>query len=145
MLPRYYRAVGDSLQESLPALEIICFSQLLRQVEIIPACNAIFDEPFAALSDLLFLLFCLDKLARVAHRDSPCKAVRMLNLVELTLDRLAQFNLVDVAENEGGLDDLAKGFQRPIQRVLLRIGIESPENLEKSVPSVIRTHRLFSW
>jgi len=24
----------------------------------------------------------------------------MLNLVELTLDRLAQFNLVDVAENE---------------------------------------------
>ena len=37
----------------------------------------------------------------------------MLNLVELTLDRLAQFNLVDVAENEGGLDDLAKGFQRP--------------------------------
>jgi hypothetical protein len=38
-----------------------------------------------------------------------------------------QFNLVDVAENEGGLDDLAKGFQRPIQRVLLRIGIESPE------------------
>jgi len=52
----------------------------------------------------------------------------MLYLVELTLDRLAQFNLIDVAENEGGLDDLAKGFQRPIQRVLLRIGVESPEN-----------------
>ncbi len=65
---------------------------------------------------------------RVAHRDSPCEAVRMLNLVELKLDRLAQLNLVDVAENEGGLDDLAKGFQRPIQRVLLRIGIESPKN-----------------
>ena len=88
MLPRYYRAVGDSLQESLPALEIICFSQLLRQVEIIPACNAIFDEPFAALSDLLFLLFCLDKLARLLYlnRGLPGNAV-----YDLSTDRQPVF------------------------------------------------------
>jgi hypothetical protein len=53
----------------------------------------------------------------------------MFDLVELTLDRSAQFNLVDVPQDEDRFDDLAKGFQRPIQRVLLRIGIESPEDL----------------
>jgi hypothetical protein len=31
---------------------------------------------------------------------AACEAVRMLNLVELTFDRLTQFKLVDVAENE---------------------------------------------
>jgi hypothetical protein len=47
-----------------------------------------------------FLLFCLDKLAWIAHRDGPCEAVCMFDLVELTLDRPAQFNLVDVPQDE---------------------------------------------
>jgi len=53
----HHRAVGDRLQERLPAIEIVGFAQLLGQVEIIPARNAIFDEPFAALSDLLVPAF----------------------------------------------------------------------------------------
>jgi hypothetical protein len=42
--------------------------------------NAIFDESFAAFRDLLLLLFCLYKLARVADRDGPGEAMRMLNV-----------------------------------------------------------------
>ena len=60
----------------------------------IPARDAIFDESSAAFRDLLLLLFCLYKLARVADRHGPGEAIRMLDLVELTLDCLAQFNLI---------------------------------------------------
>ena len=59
------------------------------QVEVIPARDAIFDESFAAFRNLLLLFFCLYKLARVANRDGPGEAMRILDLVELTLDCLA--------------------------------------------------------
>jgi hypothetical protein len=48
--------------------------------------------------------------------------VRVLNLIELTLDGLAQFHLIDVTQDEERLNDLAEGLEPPIQRVLLRIG-----------------------
>jgi hypothetical protein len=89
----------------------------------------IFDQPFAALRESLLLLFGLKKLARVAHRDRPGEAVRMLDLVELALDRLAQFHLIDVAQNEQRFNDLAERFERPVQCVLLRVEIEAAENL----------------
>ena len=66
---------------------------------------------------------------RVADPDGPGEAMRMLDLVKLTLDCLAQFNLINVAQDEDGFDNLAKAFQCSIQRVLLRIGVEASENL----------------
>ena len=46
-----------------------------------------------------------------------------LDLVELVFDGLPQFDFVDVTQDENRLGDLAEGFQRPIQRVLLGVGV----------------------
>ena len=47
VLPGNRRAVGDGVEKRLAALGIRNLFQLLRQIEIIPADNAVLDEPLA--------------------------------------------------------------------------------------------------
>ena len=55
MLPGNYRAVGHSIEKHLPGHGILDLFQLLRQVEIVPADDAVFDEPLAGFRHLLVL------------------------------------------------------------------------------------------
>ena len=62
MPPRDHRAIAESFQQFGFVVGIVGLRQLLNQVEIIPANNAVFDEPLAAFGDLLFLLLGFDQL-----------------------------------------------------------------------------------
>ena len=72
--------------------------ELSGQVEIVPANDAVPDEAVAALGNLLGFLFGMFDTERISDRDGPGEAVREFDLVELLLDRLPQFDLVDVAQ-----------------------------------------------
>jgi hypothetical protein len=50
MPPGSRRAMGDGLQQFLPFGWIIDLGEFLRQVQVIPADDAILDEPFAGLA-----------------------------------------------------------------------------------------------
>jgi hypothetical protein len=103
--------MGDGLQQFLPFGWIIDLGEFLRQVQVIPADDAILDEPFAGLGHLLVLLFRLQEFTRVADRDRAGEAVHMLDAVEDFFDRHAQHRLVDVAQDEQTLQGLAEGLE----------------------------------
>ena len=65
----------------------------------------------------------------IPEGDGLRKLVGTFALVELFFDRLTEFDVIDYAQNEIGFWNLAELFQRLIQRVLLRIGIEPPKEL----------------
>lgn len=132
MLPRNHRTAGNRLQKRVKNRLIVRLCEFLRQVKVIPANDAILDQPLAAFGDFLFLLLRLNEFPRTAHRYSSCESMGELDLVELALDRLAQFDFVDVTQDENRLGDLAESFQRPIQRVLLGVGVETPEDFRGS-------------
>ena len=88
---------------------ILDLGELLRQVLVIPADDAILDEPFAGLGHLLVFFLSLQKFSRAADRDGASEAVHMLNAVENFLDRHAQHRLVDVAQDEQTLEEMARG------------------------------------
>ncbi len=67
--------MGHRLQEFLALDRILDLDECLRQVQVIPADDAILDEPFARLGHLLVFFLRLQKLARVADRDRAGKAV----------------------------------------------------------------------
>ena len=91
---------------------------LSGQVKIIPTNDAVFDEAVAGLCDFLFFLFHLGELTGVADGHGAGETVGQLNLVELTLDSLAQGEIVDVTQDEQGFDDLSKCLQSLINCVL---------------------------
>ena len=88
MLPGNHRTVGHSIEKRFPARGILGLFQLLRQVEIIPADDAVLDQPLAGFGQLLVFFLRLQKLARIAHRDSAREAVRVLNPIQLLFNRL---------------------------------------------------------
>ena len=51
-----------------------------------------------------------------------------LDLVELFLDCLPQFDVVDIALDEQGLDDLAEGLHRLVEAVLPGVRVQAPED-----------------
>ncbi len=55
--------------------------------------------------------------------------VRAFNLVQLLFNGLAEFDVVDISQDENRFDNLAELFQRFVQRMLLRVRIESLEQL----------------
>ena len=65
---------GHRIEECLPFSGIFDL-QLLRQVEIIPADDAVLDEPLAGFLHLLVFFLCLQEFPRDAYRDSARKAV----------------------------------------------------------------------
>ena len=80
----------DCAAQVFPGRGILCLFKLASEIEVVPANDAIFDEPVACLGDLLFLLFDLDEFTRVAHGDCAGEAVGEFDLVELALYGLAQ-------------------------------------------------------
>ena len=118
----------DHLQDPVSLLRFLGSFHQAAQVEIVPAYDAVPDESVAAFGDLLIFLFGLVEAARISDRDGPSEAVRELDLVELLLDRLPQFDLVDVPQDEHRLDDLAEGFHLGEESVLAGIGFHAPED-----------------
>lgn len=57
MSPGDCRPVGHGLEQFLPLGRIIDLSEFLRQIQVIPADDAILDEPFAGFSYLLLRIF----------------------------------------------------------------------------------------
>ena len=95
--------------------------QLLCQVGIIPANNAVLYEPVTPFSYLLFFSFGMFDASWISHRDRSGKAVRDSHLAELILNCLLKLNLINVAQDEYRLDDLSKCFHSRIEIVLLGI------------------------
>ena len=109
----------------------------MSKIEIIPADDAVFNEPVAGLGDLLLFLFDLRALSRVANGNGAGEPIGQFDLVELLLDSLPQFQIVDIAQDEQGFDDLTERFEGLIKRVLAGIGIEPPEDIGGCVKSNI--------
>lgn len=57
--------------------------------------------------------------------------MRTLYFVELLFDGLAELQVVDVLEDELTLDNLAELFEGAVERVLLRVRIQSFEKLRR--------------
>jgi hypothetical protein len=71
MPPGGRRSMGHGLQQFLPFGRIIDLGEFLRQIQVIPADDAILDEPFAGFGHLLVFLLRLQEFAWIADRESP--------------------------------------------------------------------------
>ena len=86
--------------------------ELVVEIEVIPADDGVLDEPVAGLGNFLLFFFALQEFTRAANSDGTREAVGELYPIELVFNCLTQGNIVEVAQNEQGLDDLAGGLQR---------------------------------
>lgn len=118
----------DGEEKFLP-LSRVRLSQAHLEIEIVPADDGVFDKPVAGFGDLLVVLVDVGKLTRVADGDGAREAIGQLDLVQLRFDRHAQGDIVNILQDEEGLDDPAEGFERGVEGVLLGVGIQPPENL----------------
>src|SRR4029453_10281790 len=91
--------------------------------------NGILDEPPASLRNLLFDLFAIEKILMVSEGDGLRKLVGALAFVELLFNRLAEFHLINETQDKVGFRDFAKLFERLIQRVVFRVGIQPSKEL----------------
>ena len=89
---------------------------------------AVPDQSIAAFCNLLIGLVSLFQTIWVSDRNSAGEPVRQFDFVQLLLNGLAQFELVDVVQDEHRLDDLAEILHRLIEAMLVRIGIQTAEN-----------------
>ncbi len=71
--------MGRRLQQFLPFGWIIDLGEFLRQVEVIPADDAILDEPFAGFGHLLVFLLRLQEFAWITDRDRAREGMDMLD------------------------------------------------------------------
>jgi hypothetical protein len=79
--------MGHRLQQFLPFGWIIDLGEFLRQIEVIPADDAILDEPFAGFGHLLVFFLRLQEFAWIADRDRAREGMDMLDAAEhLSLD-----------------------------------------------------------
>jgi hypothetical protein len=69
--------MGHRLQQFFPFGRIIDLGEFLRQIQVIPADDAILDEPFAGFGHLLVFLR-LQEFAWIADRDRAREGVDML-------------------------------------------------------------------
>ena len=105
----------DETHEILPALCISSSGQPVREVEVVPADDALLDQTVAGFGNFLLLLFGLRELMGVADGHGAGEFVGQLHLVELLFDGLPEFEIVDVAQDEQRLDDLAEGLERLVR------------------------------
>jgi hypothetical protein len=119
MPPGGRRPMGHGLQQFLSFGRIIDLGEFLRQIQVIPADDAILDEPFAGFGHLLVFLLRLQEFAWIADRDRAREGVDMLDGAEHFFNGHAQHRLVDHSQNEDAFEDLAEGLQGMIQSVLL--------------------------
>jgi len=93
MPPGGRRPVGHGLQQFLPFGRIIDLGEFLRQIQVIPADDAILDEPFAGFGHLLIFLLRLQEFTWIADRDRAREGVDMLNCAEHFFNGHAQHRL----------------------------------------------------
>ena len=98
--PRLRRVCFDDVQQPFALFLALCQCNFLRQVEVIPAYYAILDQSIAAFGDLLIGLFSVFQTIWISDRDGACESVCQFDLVQLLLNGLAQFDLVDVLQDE---------------------------------------------
>ena len=82
----------------------------LRQVEVIPAYYAVPDQSIAAFCNLLIGLVSVFQTIWISDRNGAGEPVRQFDFAQLLLNGLAQFDLVDVVQDEHRLDDLAESL-----------------------------------
>jgi integrase len=107
--------MGHRLQQFLPAGRIIDLGEFLRQKQVIPADDAILDEPLQA-SAISFLLR-LQEFAWIADRDRAREGVDMLDAAEHLFNGHAQHRLVDHPQIE---DQEMAGITQPLHPHLFR-------------------------
>ena len=73
------------------------------------------------------MLIRLRKPPWISDGYGPLKLLRVLYLIELLFDGLPKLEVIDIAQDEDRLDNLAEGLQRSVKGMLLRVGVESPE------------------
>src|SRR5271163_2988049 len=72
--------------------------------QVIPANDGILDEAVAGFGDLLLLLVSVAELTRVADGDRASETVTEFDPVEQILDRHAQLDIINVPQDEHGLE-----------------------------------------
>tara|TARA_B100000614_G_C14536533_1_gene488634 strand:- start:256 stop:618 length:363 start_codon:yes stop_codon:yes gene_type:complete len=102
----------------LSALWTVHSIQLVRQIDIVPTDDSIFDQTIAAFGNFLLLFVSLGKFPWISDSDSPCELVGQLNLIELFFNGLAQIHIINVAQDQIGFYDLAERFECLIQFML---------------------------
>ena len=105
----------------LRSSSVFCQCNFLCQVEVFPAYYAVPDQSIAAFGDLLIGLFSVFQTIWISDRDSACESVRQFDLVQLLLNGLAQFDLLDVVQDEHRFDDLAESLHPLIEAALVRV------------------------
>ena len=118
----------DDVQQHFLLFVGLCHCNFSRQIEVILADYAVLDQSVAAFGDLLFELFGVFQTIWISNRDGAGEPVRQFDFAQLPLDGLAQVDLVDVAQDEHRLDDLADSLHRLIDAVLVRVGIQATED-----------------
>jgi hypothetical protein len=98
--PGEHGMAGDRGEEGLLLPGVAQRGELVLEVEVVPADDAVLDQPVARLGDLLTFLLGLQELPRAAHRHVTGEAVGQLDPAELLLDRLPQGQIIEIAQDE---------------------------------------------
>ncbi len=80
------RFSGWGVDDLCFALIVFGLIELLREVQIVPADDRVFDQPATAFGDFLFLFFAVDELLIMAERYRLRELLRALDLIELLFD-----------------------------------------------------------
>jgi hypothetical protein len=119
----------DGRQQCLSVLDVLRLPDLLGKIEVIPANDGVFDEPPASFGHFLFDLFPRQKVMVVPERDGLRELIGIFALVQLLFNRLPKFHVINETQNKVRFRDFAEFFERLIQGMLFRVGVESSEEL----------------
>src|SRR5689334_11940163 len=108
MVPEDDGTILEGGQKRLAALRVRLLCQALGEVQVVPADDGVADQAVAARRHLLLDLLRVEELLVPAEADRVRESVRVLALVQLLLDRLAEVQQVDPLEQEQRLLDLAE-------------------------------------
>ena len=96
----------DDVQQPFALILGFCQCNFLRQVEVIPAYYAVPDQSIAAFCNLLIGLVSVFQTIWISDRNGAGEPVRQFDFVQLLLNGLAQFELVDVVQDCGSSSNL---------------------------------------
>jgi len=82
-----------------------CLAETMLEQQVIPTDDGVLDETVAGLGDFLLLLVSGAELPWVSDGDRAGEPIAEFDPVEQVLDRHAQLEIVDVAQDEHRFDD----------------------------------------
>jgi hypothetical protein len=92
--------------------------EAMLEQQVIPTNDGIRDEAVAGLGDLLLLLVSGAELTRIADGDRAGEPIAKFDPVEQVFDLHAQFDIINVAQDEHGFDDPAERLESGVKAVL---------------------------